>query len=179
MPCFSPLYGYKSSRLSENGKRQIVFKRQQGLVDLPVMTVPCGACIGCRIDRSRSWALRCVHESKMHDANCFITLTYNDENKPYGGSLDKTDLQKFLKRLRKKLARFGTSLAENTETTPIGLITMPLSSDMTFAEIEKNIVKQNKNISYLLRNSSLRCGDSEMLLFPHSVTQLRLTLHVM
>jgi len=38
----------------------------------------------------------------MKPDNCFITLTYNDENLPYGSTLEKTHFQKFMKRLRKK-----------------------------------------------------------------------------
>lgn len=43
-----------------------------------------------------------MHESQMHDQNCFITLTYNEENIPKGHSLNHRDFQLFLKRLRKK-----------------------------------------------------------------------------
>lgn len=64
------------------------------------MTVPCGQCIGCRIDRSRHWALRCVHESKFHLRNSFLTLTYSDDLLPAGLSLEKKHLQDFFKRLR-------------------------------------------------------------------------------
>jgi len=66
------------------------------------MEVACGQCIGCRIDRSKEWAARIVHESQMHQDNCFITLTYNEENLPHDGSLVKEHFQKFMKRLRKK-----------------------------------------------------------------------------
>jgi len=65
---------------------------------------PCGQCVSCRLKKSREWALRCTHEAKMHDENCFITLTYNNENLPSDGSLDKSHLQKFFKRLRKKVS---------------------------------------------------------------------------
>ena len=41
----------------------------------------------------------------MHDDNCFITLTYDDENLPEGGSLRQSDFVKFMKRLRKKVPR--------------------------------------------------------------------------
>lgn len=37
----------------------------------------------------------------MHQLNIFITLTYNDEHLPPGGSLVKADFQNFMKRLRK------------------------------------------------------------------------------
>ena len=36
----------------------------------------------------------------MHDANCFITLTYDDNHLPWDGSLNKKHLQDFMKRLR-------------------------------------------------------------------------------
>ena len=47
-----------------------------------------------------------MHEAQMHEANCFITLTYSDENLPPGGSLDVSHFQKFCKRLRKTGATF-------------------------------------------------------------------------
>jgi hypothetical protein len=48
--------------------------------------------------------MRCIHEAQLHENNCFITLTYNDENLPQNGSLTKSDFQKFIKRLRKFIA---------------------------------------------------------------------------
>lgn len=36
----------------------------------------------------------------MHDDNCFITLTYDDDHLPWDGSLQKHHFQNFLKRLR-------------------------------------------------------------------------------
>ena len=41
-----------------------------------------------------------MHEIQLHDDNCFITLTYDDEHMPSDYSLRKEDFQKFLKRLR-------------------------------------------------------------------------------
>ena len=71
------------------------------------ITVPCGKCIGCRLDYSRMWATRSVHEAYMHNyyKNCaFLTLTFNDEmlnrrRNPH--SLDKTAFRSWIKRLRK------------------------------------------------------------------------------
>ncbi len=63
--------------------------------------VPCGRCTGCRLERSRQWAIRCSHEASLNEDNCFITLTYNDEAIPPYGTLKKADFQKFIKRLRK------------------------------------------------------------------------------
>lgn len=68
-----------------------------------LQTVACGQCMGCRIERSRQWAVRITHETKCHDENCFLTLTYNDENLPENGSLVKEHMQLFIKRLRKSI----------------------------------------------------------------------------
>ncbi len=101
MPCFSPLDGYRSRTVNASGKRSIVFDFREGFQDRPV-TVPCGQCIGCRLEKSRQWAMRCVHEASLYDDNCFITLTYNDECLPVSGSLDKKAFPKFMKRLRRR-----------------------------------------------------------------------------
>nr|QJB20250.1 MAG: replication initiator protein [Microvirus sp.] len=102
MPCYHPLKGYKSIELTKNGKRKLVFSSKAGYVDLPI-EVPCGNCIGCRIDRSRQWAIRCEHEMQLHAQNCFITLTYAPEHLPPGGSLVVKDFQDFMKRFRRRV----------------------------------------------------------------------------
>ena len=71
----------------------------------PVASYPCGICLGCSRDRSKDWALRCSHEMQYHKSNCFITLTYNDDNIPENGNLIYSDFQKFMKRLRIYLDR--------------------------------------------------------------------------
>lgn len=107
MACFYPLSGYRSkSGRNSNGKWPVVFNPSDGYVDMPV-TIPCGQCIGCRLERSRTWAVRCVHEASLYDDNCFITLTFNDDFLDPRGSLVKKDFQKFMKRLRK---RFGDGI---------------------------------------------------------------------
>lgn len=65
--------------------------------------LPCGQCIGCKLNRSVMWAARCSHEMQLHDENCFITLTYDDEHLPEDLSLEKQEFQKFLKRFRKAI----------------------------------------------------------------------------
>lgn len=62
--------------------------------------VPCGQCVGCRLERSRQWAIRISQEASLYDNNCFITLTYTDQYCPK--SLDLRHFQLFMKRLRKK-----------------------------------------------------------------------------
>lgn len=101
MTCFKPLTGYYSRDFNHNGNRYIVFNRSQALDPRNSLSIPCGQCIGCRLEKSRQWAVRCVFESQMYDENCFLTLTYDDEHLPSDGSLQPDDLQKFLKRLRK------------------------------------------------------------------------------
>ncbi|QXP08379.1 MAG: replication initiator protein [Arizlama microvirus] len=73
---------------------------RRGHTDLTVQ-VACGRCIGCRLDKSRDWATRCVHEASLHEDSCFVTLTYSDEKLPPGGSLRPRDFTLFMKRLRK------------------------------------------------------------------------------
>ncbi len=97
MACFRPLEGFRSP------SGGIVFSRHDS-IGLP-MSVPCGQCIGCRLERSREWAVRCVHEASLHDVNCFVTLTYDDEFLPHFGSLLMDDWQKFFKRLRKRVGK--------------------------------------------------------------------------
>lgn len=102
MPCYRPLKGYRSRIINpDTRKRSIVFNPREGLYDLP-LTFNCGSCIGCRLERSRQWAMRCVHEASLHEKNCFITLTYAPEHLPEGETLVFKHFQDFMKRLRKK-----------------------------------------------------------------------------
>jgi hypothetical protein len=97
MPCYSPLKGYKNV---ETGGFQ--FKRTGKAIEK--MEVSCGGCIGCRLDRSRMWAMRCVHEASLHEfdqGNSFITLTYDDDHIPSDWSLNHDHWKLFMKRLRK------------------------------------------------------------------------------
>lgn len=95
MACFSPLKAY---RTLQGG---ISFDAKGGGAPL---LLSCGQCIGCRLERSRQWAVRCVHESKMHDFNCFCTLTYSDDFLPENQNLNYVDFQRFMKRLRKRFS---------------------------------------------------------------------------
>lgn len=64
--------------------------------------LPCGRCIGCRLEYSRQWAIRCMHEGQLYDNNCFLTLTYDEDNLPDSNSLYHRDFQLFMKTLRKE-----------------------------------------------------------------------------
>lgn len=102
MPCYSPLHAYKGKSKDSPEKIKIVFSRPDSWKG-EKLDLPCGQCIGCRLERSRQWAVRCMHEAQMHEENSFITLTYNDENLPRNNSLVKSDFQDFMKRLRKSI----------------------------------------------------------------------------
>jgi len=65
------------------------------------LRLPCGRCTGCRLERSRQWAVRCVHEASQWENNVFVTLTYDDEHLPEDQGLDVSEFQRFAKRLRK------------------------------------------------------------------------------
>lgn len=106
MVCFHPLKGWRARLPSGNGGYRIVFNIAAGFVDKP-QSVPCGQCTGCRLERSRQWAVRCMHEASLHADNCFLTLTYSDEHVPRDGSLRIRDVQLFLKRLR---SRYGAGI---------------------------------------------------------------------
>lgn len=143
MSCYHPLKGFPVG-LTENGKTDYKVRsfsvnhlemhngkwqdcyddflsdyRERAVLDY--IEIPCGHCIGCRLQKSRDWANRMLLESKEHKENWFLTLTYDNEHLPpanetvidyttgeIGDSpihpLVKRDLQLFLKRLRKQQA---------------------------------------------------------------------------
>ena len=105
MPCFNPV---KCWIFKENsGKIRYFYSTKNINVPLNLLEqgeLPCGKCQYCRQMRAREWAQRCMNESKYHEKNCFITLTYDNEHLPENSSLIKKDLQDFFKRLRKYLS---------------------------------------------------------------------------
>lgn len=64
----------------------------------------CGQCLPCRINRRRQWMWRQYFESLTHEENCFVTLTYSDDNLPAGGNLEPALLPLWIDRLRKAVA---------------------------------------------------------------------------
>lgn len=85
--------------------------------------IPCGNCIGCRLEYSREWANRGYLEAKCWEQNWFVTLTY-DENHitvleetetkrgftfinegDWNGTLVQEDLTQFMKNLRQIMKR--------------------------------------------------------------------------
>lgn len=102
MPCYSPVTGYFGKAVNpKTGRRPLVFNISQSFSGIPIH-LPCGKCIGCRLERSRQWAVRIEHERKMHQESAFVTLTYAEKHLPENMSLRVRDLQLFMKRLRDK-----------------------------------------------------------------------------
>jgi hypothetical protein len=66
--------------------------------------VGCGKCLPCRINKRRTLSHRLMLESYVHDANLFVTLTYNDAHLPSNLHLDPLAPRLWLKRVRRALA---------------------------------------------------------------------------
>lgn len=86
----------------------------RGRIVTDFIPIPCGQCIGCRLEHSRQWAVRCMLESEYHEENYFITLTYDDAHVPTSEYIDPEtgefgismtlvmkDVQDFIKRVRR------------------------------------------------------------------------------
>ncbi|WNK14490.1 MAG: replication initiator protein [Microvirus sp.] len=94
MPCYHPLKAMRSS------SGVTILNSDAEIFNLKLA---CGQCVGCRLERSKQWAIRCMHEASLYENNSFISLTYDDANVPHDGSLNHKHFQLFMKRLR---ARF-------------------------------------------------------------------------
>lgn len=127
MPCFYPRQGWFDISSGERKGRPLMrFPIGEDPYDWEAGQLRCRVCIGCRSDRACDISLRAAHEAQMHDAGCFLTLTYDRESLPvtwkyssdegqrlalahpqrvvpYGGSLRREDVVVFMKRLRKRV----------------------------------------------------------------------------
>lgn len=99
LACFHPIAGYQ---YADGGP--IMFRPPKGNRPVVPAQVPCGKCVGCHIDRSKQWAIRCRHEAMMHEHNSFVTLTYRNEKLPDDYSVSVRVHQLFMKRLREAIA---------------------------------------------------------------------------
>lgn len=105
--CRSPIHAWQHKWLrTKKGKAFIVFsdkKRQQAdpnILNWETLEIPCGQCIDCRIKRRKDWSIRLMYELREHNEAYFLTITYDDEHLPKNGSLNKKDMQDFIKSLR-------------------------------------------------------------------------------
>lgn len=107
MSCFHPLPAFRDR---SGGAPRIGYHAGETGDKLEL---PCGRCIGCKMDKSRSWSIRVMHEAQLYDSNLFLTLDYAPEHLPSSLSLEYRDFQTFMKRLRKAMQ--GISTAPNGE----------------------------------------------------------------
>lgn len=84
----TPQYLFKLSLKHNNHKFQVV---------------PCGKCNDCIRKQARDWKIRLFHEAQVTNTCIFLTLTYDDDNKPENNCLCYRDFQLFMKRLRRRL----------------------------------------------------------------------------
>lgn len=100
MACFHPIKGNRGP------DGTVTFSRSgPHWIDKPI-TVACGQCIGCRVEKTRQWAVRSMHESQMHEKNCFITLTYSDAHLPPDETLVLDHWKNFAKKFRRDIGPF-------------------------------------------------------------------------
>lgn len=120
MSCYRPYIGFPDG-LTDNGKMKYILRPFDLSPDIDIelknnpgaITIPCGHCIGCQLDKSLDWAARLAMELQYHDSAYFVTLTYNDDCVPRRKFVDqmtgevcealsvcKKDFQNFMKRLR-------------------------------------------------------------------------------
>ena len=108
--CLAPMYG---RWIPEDGKYKILPMRWLGepVYDKRDIMIPCGGCVECRLAKSREWADRMMLELDHSKTAIFATLTYSPEHIPLSMfddndepiyTLDKRDVQLFMKRLRKR-----------------------------------------------------------------------------
>lgn len=84
--------------------------------------VPCGRCGFCLSNKRKEWSFRLQKEARQHENTLFVTLTYSDSNirtlddiNTITGEcrtfqvLDKNDLRKFMKRIRKEHDKYSDS----------------------------------------------------------------------
>lgn len=120
MSCYRPVFGYIDIRpgigkrfhlLRFQGERTEL-ERERMEADSKFLEVPCGKCLGCRLDKSKEWATRIMLESKYYlsDECHFITFTYDDDHIPTLKNglhtlVTAAEFGKELKRLRSLLDR--------------------------------------------------------------------------
>ena len=94
MVCYNPIPAvFSKEEYKRTGKKNLKLvvhqdteeKRKMTALQYPpnlyeLIHIPCGKCVGCRSDNAKMWSIRAYNELQLHDNNCFITLTYNDDN---------------------------------------------------------------------------------------------------
>ena len=122
---------YQINHIEINGKGSIIRCYDQdghraNEVIRAFREIPCGKCIGCRMSQAKQFTDRIFLELQNHKDNCFVTLTYDDDNLPLNIRVDKESgvivddegvatlrkehISEFIKALRNKLNYKGTEV---------------------------------------------------------------------
>lgn len=94
-------------------------RRVKSIIESPSgdFLVGCGICRQCKKQRITEWSLRLTHEWNYNKNSMFITLTYTDEKLPTGkykiDTIKKTEIQKFMKRLRQNVRRTDSTMGSS------------------------------------------------------------------
>lgn len=92
MSCYHPIFGIRTGLINpDTGKERIRIVDPYTCSQAPKdrqLQLPCGRCVGCRLDKSREWANRGMLELKYHDSAYFCTFTYDDAHVPVGYAVD-------------------------------------------------------------------------------------------
>jgi hypothetical protein len=100
MTCYNPTSAFK---LGGGLGVEFTQNRRYGKLIEGDIKLPCGQCTGCRLAKSAEWGLRGRHELALHDKACFLTLTYNQEHVPPGGTVVPGHHELFMKRFRRDI----------------------------------------------------------------------------
>lgn len=104
MGCDFPLKGFRSAHeKGPTGKRLLTFNPLKAINSTSPMEVPCNNCTGCKLEYSRQWSIRVMHEKRLYAQSCFITLTYDDQHLPTSNSISVREVQLFFKKFRRSL----------------------------------------------------------------------------
>lgn len=112
MPCYKPIDAWPAA--PDAPDRRLVFSSFRSYQGARALSVGCGKCIGCQLDRARQWATRIMHEAKSSGfgRSHFVTLTFSgpsllaaEEAEPSRprNSLWKPDVQRVMMRLRNRV----------------------------------------------------------------------------
>lgn len=103
MGCDVPLTAFRSTEFNpSSGRYSLTFNSKKALSGRAIL-LPCGRCTGCKLEKSRQWAVRCQHEAQLHPENSWLTLTFDWQNLPVDYSIHPRHMQLFFKRLRKSI----------------------------------------------------------------------------
>ena len=109
MVCYDPMLMYPvEGAITKSGKQHYSFygrlaTHPELAGDSRFIRCSCKQCIGCRLENSRQWAVRAVHEARSSSSAYFVTCTFDDYHLPCDKSLSKFH-QTFMKNLRRSMA---------------------------------------------------------------------------